>query len=286
MEELFTSFDEIVTLITNKKTSFLDEYQKKTEEIILLKKELSEKKFEDNNFNNVSMLRNQDKKITELNNKIELFEKRNANLQEKNQSLEQEIKSLKNEKLEKKSKKTKRIVKKKTNEKKNDKKENNIDNKNINENTENIDKNTENNKVDQNVEISPLLSPKAKEELNNSDTEVKVKKPKKKLIIKKNNSKSEEKNIENDTKSKEIVSNKKEQYIDEVPDIDDMDVFSYKDVEYYYSTKSYYIYEIANDDGDIGERLGTYKLNGESLEDDGLDTLELEEGGFAVLEFF
>ena len=69
-----------------------------------------------------------------------------------------------------------------------------------------------------------------------------------------------------------------------------MDVFEYKEVEYYYSTKSYYIYEIANDDGDIGERLGVYKLKGElpleEGEDEGLEVLELEEGEVALLDFF
>ena len=77
---------------------------------------------------------------------------------------------------------------------------------------------------------------------------------------------------------------------DEIPDIDDMDVFEHKGIEYYYSTKSYYIYEIANDDGDIGERLGIYKLNGKLLleagEGEGLEVLELDGGEVALLDFF
>ena len=86
MEELSTSFTEIIDLIKTKSNNFLEKYNQQIEEISKLKKELAEKNFEDNNYNNVSMLRTQSKEITELKNHIELLEKRNTSLKNKNQN--------------------------------------------------------------------------------------------------------------------------------------------------------------------------------------------------------
>ena len=273
MDELSNAFTQITDLINEKSSYFLNQYQQQTEEISKLKKELSEKNFEDNNFNKVSMVRTQAKEITELKNHLEILEKRNNSLKEKNQELQKEIEELKT-KPEKKVRKPRKNTKPKSNK--------------------NIQKNKQKNKpqLESKYESEPQPVPGSKDESEpESEPENNIK-----LIIKKdNNSKKSNKSKESKKKTKSPKSPKSnkaknEDLIDEIPDIDDMDVFEFKEVEYYYSTKSYYIYEIANDDGDIGERLGIYKLNGELLleegEADGLEVLELEEGGVALLDFF
>ena len=102
MDELSAAFNQITNLINDKSSYFLKQYQEQKEEIFKLKKELSEKIFEDNNFNNkVSMIRTQAKEITELKNNLNIYEKRNNSLKEKNQELQKEIEELKKEPVKK-----------------------------------------------------------------------------------------------------------------------------------------------------------------------------------------
>ena len=285
MEELSTSFTEIIDLIKCKSSHFLEKYNQQLEEILKLKKELAEKNFEDNNYNKVSMLRTQSKEITELKHHIELLEKRNTSLKDKNQLLEKEVNDYKSKEKQKKVKKPRKNAKPKSNNK----------NKKTNSEPQPVPE------PENESEPQPVPEPKSKS--NNNDI---------KLVISIDNSKDNSKDNfkDNSKKSKNNKDNKEEELIneipnktpnetpdeipnetpDEIPDINDMDVFEHKGIEYYYSTKSYYIYEIANDDGDIGERLGIYKLNGtlllEAGEGEGLEVLELEEGEVALLDFF
>ena len=39
----------------------------------------------------------------------------------------------------------------------------------------------------------------------------------------------------------------------------------YDNVDYYYSTKSLFVYEFANEDGDIGNRVGDYNTVSEEI---------------------
>ena len=74
--EITSSIEEFTKKINGKLRSIEERFTKNTEELESLRAELLSKKFDEANFNNVSMIRTLDKTITERNNKIKELESR------------------------------------------------------------------------------------------------------------------------------------------------------------------------------------------------------------------
>ena len=88
----------------------------------------------------------------------------------------------------------------------------------------------------------------------------KMKKKNEKKDEKKNEKKDEKKNEKQKSKDKKTQENQSIN-IEEPPELEDLEIIEEGEDSYYYSLKTKIVYEFANDDGDVGNRVGFYKNN-------------------------
>lgn len=268
--EIKTELELFNNNINTKICELYDIIESKQNEINQLKITLEEKTFEESNFNRVSILKTQDKEIKDLKNQLDIQIRRNTLLEDKIKLMEKtnEPDNTNNDNVV--------IIEEKTHKRGRKKKEQ----------TEIVVKKEEPHPSQENEIIE-----KEKEEEVNKETKDKPKKDKsKKDKAKKDKSKKEKKDKPKKDKAKkekkekvnntESLTDAEEQEIKEVVDeiindnidlksknkndleednvsLDNIDVIEHDGVDYYVSEKNY-IYEISNDEGDIGIRLGTY----------------------------
>ena len=235
----------------------IEERQKTIED---LKTELSKHQFEEKNFNNVSIIKTQDKEISNLKSQLNILERKYSILEKKYKGLEElsnkevnisdnftnteevfpeqepaveptpeptpepTTQKTQSSKKQSKPKKEKKPAKEKK-EKKPPK--------------EKKEKKARKTKKEKTPEPEP--EPEKAEVSNLSEEE--------KAVIEK---------VANDTvvEHAQFVADKEEP-IDKIL-IDELDVIEHEEKDYYLSKKNY-VYEIANDEGDIGTRIGSYK---------------------------
>ena len=217
-----------------------------------LKTELSKHQFEEKNFNNVSIIKTQDKEISNLKSQLNILERKYSILENKYNDLEASMK------------------------------DNAINDNFINHNQPEPEVEPE---PEPEIEPEPKKSPKTKKEKKpkkekktkekKAPKEKKASKEKKPRKTKKTKTpepkvkeeevsnlseeeKAEIEKVANDTvvEHAQFVADK-EDPIDKIL-IDELDIVEHEDKDYYLSKKNY-VYEIANEEGDIGTRIGSYK---------------------------
>ena len=238
----------------------IEERQKTIED---LKTELSKHQFEEKNFNNVSIIKTQDKEISNLKSQLNILERKYSILEKKYKGLEEQ--SNKEVNISDNFTNTEEVL---------------PEQEPIPEPTpEPITEETQSSKK-QSKAKKEKKPPKEKKEKKapkekkgkKAPKEKKEKKPrktKKEKTPEPETDKVEESNISEEEKAViEKVANDtvvehaqfvadKEEPIDQIS-IDELDIVEHEEKDYYLSKKNY-VYEIANDEGDIGTRIGSYK---------------------------
>jgi hypothetical protein len=278
--EIKTELEQFNENINSKIGELYDIIEFKQGEINKLQTQLEEKTFEESNFNRVSILKTQDKEIKDLKNQLNIQIRRNTLLENKLKSKpidENECKRCKNtqsnviikqeepvveepepvveepepvvEEPEPVVEEPEPVVKKKEKAKKakKGKKEKKEKNKEDKRDKKNEDKAKKDKK-----------GKKEKKEKEKNDTEV----------LTDNEEKEIKEVVEEIIRDRDIGGdgvNTKTDFCKEEEDneednvsLDNIDILEHKGVDYYLSEKNY-IYEIANDEGDIGVRLGTFR---------------------------
>lgn len=236
----------------------IEERQKTIED---LKTELSKHQFEEKNFNNVSIIKTQDKEISNLKSQLNILERKYSILEKKYKGLEEQ--SNKEVNISDNFTNTEEVL---------------PEQEPIPEPTpEPITEETQSSKK-QSKAKKEKKPPKEKKEKKAPKEKKGKKAPKEKKEKKPRKTKKEktpetdkvdESNISEEEKAViEKVANDtvvehaqfvadKEEPIDQIS-IDELDIVEHEEKDYYLSKKNY-VYEIANDEGDIGTRIGSYK---------------------------
>jgi len=222
--------------MNNQITRLLEILLEKEKEIKRLQDELKENTFDESNYTKVSFIRQQDKLISELKTRIELVEKQNKmlknkvnenNIAESNTVVESVVES---------------VVE-----------ANNVEESVVEAN--NVEEITEEPIPQQPVEDKKKRKPRKKKEVLEDD---KGEKPKRRGRKKK----VEEPKTEPKTESRvEPKTESRVEPTEDNPSLENMDVEEYDGREFYRSTITNFIYEYANDDGDIGNRVGYFENN-------------------------
>jgi len=216
--------------MNNQITRLLEILLEKEKEIKRLQDELKENTFDESNDTKVSFIRQQDKLISELKTRIELVEKQNKmlknkvnenNIAESNTVVESVVESVEESVVE----------------------------------ANNVEEITEEPIPQQPVEDKKKRKPRKKKEVLEDD---KGEKPKRRGRKKK----VEEPKTEPKTESRvEPKTESRVEPTEDNPSLENMDVEEYDGREFYRSTITNFIYEYANDDGDIGNRVGYFENN-------------------------
>ena len=259
--------------INTKIGQLYDIIESKQKEIEGLQEELSKHKFEETNFNKVSIIKTQDKEISSLKSELTISKRKITLLEKKLKQQSQPSPQLQSQPSQQPSKQEIQEL---------------LDEKPVEINLpiqeeekiiEKVEKPTKKDKVKK--AKAPKKKAKSKQEEPKQEEpkqeEPKQEEPKSKKQRKKRKTKKEVKEVENketlievsEEKKKEIekvVETELKDHANFVADeeepihsvsLEDIDIVEHNNKDYYLSTKNY-IYEIANEEGDIGTRLGKY----------------------------
>ena len=265
MEEQKHQFREQLKSIEEKMntqiTGLLEILMEKEKEIKNLQDELKEHKFNESNYTKVSFIKQQDKLISEQNAKIDILERQLSIANEKlEQNKNNNVEDFNNKSIQEEEIASTPIL------------ENNAE--------VQIDTPISNNEKSSPVPEKKKRKPRKKKEdkPKPASTASPKKRGRKKKVIEEpaepveeeqpvepvEEDETEEQPVEEEQSVEPVVEEDEteEPVVEEdEPDLDDMDVVEFNDIEYYRSTKSNYVYEYANDEGDIGNRVGYFKNN-------------------------
>lgn len=264
MEEQKQQFREQLKSIEEKMntqiTGLLEILMEKEKEIKNLQDELKEHKFNESNYTKVSFIKQQDKLISEQNAKIDILERQLSIANEKlEQSKSNNVEDFNNKSIQEEEIASTPIL------------ENNAE--------VQIDTPISNNEKSSLVPEKKKRKPRKKKEdkPKPASTASPKKRGRKKKVIEEPVEEEQpvqpvEEPVEEEQPVQPVEEEQPVQLVEEdeseepvveedEPDLDDMDVVEFNDMEYYMSTKSNYVYEYANDEGDIGNRVGYFKNN-------------------------
>ena len=235
--DLKKNLDDIENRFNHQIECLINTIKDKDKIISNLQLELENHKFDESNFKNFSVINQQSKEITELQKLLEIERKRNKLLINETNEINTKLK-IKEEHDEPEVKSTSIPEKKQ-------------------ESVSTPQEQSE--KIEKETKLKKEKKPrKPREKKNNNKT---VKNNKKDTTLGEANDIEDKNKIENSPiKAKNQISDPEMN-----PDINDLDIIEYNNQEYYYSLKTYYVYEFANESGDIGICVGKYEESNDTI---------------------